>query len=182
MEPTDQENSLDEGADVQECVPDNKYIDELTMKLLLNKTNYAKYLSKTDTQKFEEQQQFILDCEKYQRPVLDMTKHMLRDSTISYSTEVSDAFQQYARIVIRYLEIKERSEEMQKDFAHEGSDEDDDVLFPASMNEPPNPLRTQVKPHMQQIPMKKTGRRITMDNFIPRIKEPTGDIENDWFE
>ena len=88
MEPTDQENNFVEGADVQERVPDNKYIDELTMKLLLNKTNYAKYLSKTDSQKFEEQQQFILDCEKYQRPVVDMTKLMLRDSTISYSTEV----------------------------------------------------------------------------------------------
>ena len=40
---------------------DNKFIDEITMKLLTNKTNYAKYLYKTDNDKYEEQQQFIKD-------------------------------------------------------------------------------------------------------------------------
>jgi hypothetical protein len=167
MEPTDEENPS------IECIPENKYIDELTMRLLLNNTNYAKYLSKTDAQKYEEQQAFILDCDKFQRPVMDMTMHMLRDPTISYSTEISDAFHQYARILIRYLEVKERSEEMQKEYASDGfgDGEEEDVLFPASMNEPPNPLRTKEKPFVATMSHKKFGRRTTMDNFIPRIKD-----------
>jgi len=149
--------------------PENKYIDDLTIQLLLNKTNYAKYLSKTDTQKYEEQQQFVLDCERFRGPILDMTKRMTQDPTLTYSSEVYDAFNQYARILIRYLEVKERSDELQKEY-DEGSDEDDsDVLFPSTMNDPPNPLRTK-KPAP-----KKFGMRTTMDYFIPRTKDVPSD-------
>ena len=160
---TEQKNQSD--SDPPPSPPDNKYIDNLTIQLLLNKTNYAKYLSKTDEQKYQEQQQFVLDCERFHNPILDMTKRMTRDPTLSYSTEVSDAFNQYAQILIRYLEIKERAYEQQKENGH-GSDEDeDDVLFPSSMNEPPNPLR------MNKTAPKKIGRRMTMDHFIPRTKD-----------
>ena len=31
---------------------EDKFIDEITMKLLTNKTSYAKYLHKTNTEKF----------------------------------------------------------------------------------------------------------------------------------
>ena len=43
---------------------DNKFIDELTMKLLTNQTNYAKYLYKNDSEKYEEQQQFLSEGTK----------------------------------------------------------------------------------------------------------------------
>ena len=165
MEPEQKNHSDDE---IPPSPPENKYIDDLTIQLLLNKTNYAKYLSKTDEQKFEEQQQFVLDCEQFRNPIMDMTKHMIQDPTLCYTTEVSDAFNQYARILIRYLEVKERSEEQQKENGH-CSDDEDDVLFPSSMNEPPNPLRTK-KPTP-----KKFSRRMTMDHFIPRTKDVTND-------
>jgi hypothetical protein len=164
VEPNNQSND-----GIPPSLPENKYIDDLTIQLLLNKTNYAKYLSKTDTQKYEEHQQFVLDCEQYRNPILDMTKHMMRDPTLSYSSEVSDAFNQYARIIIRYLEVKERSDEQQKENGHGCSDEEEDVLFPSTMNEPPNPLRTK-KP----IP-KKMGKRMTMEHFIPRTKDADDD-------
>ena len=164
----DSERKNQSNDDIPPSPPENKYIDDLTIQLLLNKTNYAKYLSKTDEQKYEEQQQFVLDCEQYRNPILDMTKHMMRDPLLSYSSEVSDAFNQYARILIRYLEVKERSDEHQKDNGH-GSSDEEDVLFPSTMNEPPNPLRTK-KP----VP-KKMSRRMTMDHIIPRTKDADDD-------
>ena len=49
---------------------DNKHVDELTMKLLSNKTNYAKYLSMTDERKHEAHEQFMKDCIDHKSNIL----------------------------------------------------------------------------------------------------------------
>jgi len=135
---------------------DNKFVDELTMKLLSNKTNYAKYLAMTDTRKHEEQQQFIQDCRTYKDDMLDMTRRMCKNEDVEYSSDVTDAFDEYARTLIRYIEIKRRSDELQREYdktLNKSDDDDENTMFPVSIDE------VKTKPRY-------TGRRSTIDFFI----------------
>lgn len=95
---------------------DNKFIDELTMKLLTNQTNYAKYLYKNDSEKYEEQQQFIMDCNDFYHQIMNITKELCKQKENTYGSDVNQAFNNYARIVIRYLEVKQKSDEQQKEY------------------------------------------------------------------
>ena len=111
----------------------DKFLNELTMKFLTNKTCYEKYLLKTDSVKFEEQQQFIKDCAKYNSKIISITDDLCNDSNNNYGTDVKEAFDNYARIIIRYLEVKEKSDEIQKEYTDEENE-----MFPYSMNEIPS--------------------------------------------
>jgi len=114
--------------------PSNKYVDQITLELLLNKTRYQKYLSKSDPQKFVEYQEFSENCNRMSRPILDMTMRLLQDpGTDRYSQEVKEAFERYSRVLIRFLEIKEMTDHFQE---VREDDDDEDTLFPASMNDP----------------------------------------------
>jgi hypothetical protein len=131
-------------------------VDELTMKLLSNKTNYAKYLAMTDTRKHEERQQFIQDCRAYKEDMIDMTRRMCKNEDVEYSSDVTDAFDEYARTLIRYIEVKRRSDELQREYdqtANTSIDDEEDTMFPASIDE------VKTKP-------KYTGSRSTLDFFI----------------
>jgi hypothetical protein len=107
---------------------DNKFIDEITMKILTNNTNYAKYLHKTDNDKFEEQQQFIADCKVFYKDIISMTKDMCQCKNNAYGSDVNESFNNYARSLIRYLEVKHKSDELQKEY--EENENMDDELFP----------------------------------------------------
>ena len=135
---------------------DNKFVDELTMKLLSNKTNYAKYLAMTDSRKHEERQQFIQDCRAYKDDMIDMTRRMCKNEDVEYSSDVTDAFDEYARTLIRYIEVKRRSDELQREYdqtANTSIDDEEDTMFPASIDE------VKTKP-------KYTGSRSTLYFFI----------------
>ena len=110
---------------------DNKFIDELTMKLLTNQTNYAKYLYKNDSEKYEEQQQFIMDCNDFYHQIMNITKELCKQKENSYGSDVNQAFNNYARIVIRYLEVKQKSDEQQKEYHDDLFEE----LFPDSIED-----------------------------------------------
>ncbi len=105
---------------------DNKFIDEITMKLLANKTNYAKYLYKTDNDRYEEQQQFIEDCKNFQYEIISMTKDMCKNKENEFGSEVNESFNNYARTIIRYLEVKQRSEHLQKEYQEQEIMKDDE--------------------------------------------------------
>ena len=116
---------------------DNKFIDELTMKLLTNQTNYAKYLYKNDSEKYEEQQQFIMDCNDYYHQIMNMTKDLCKQKENNYGSDVNQAFDNYARIVIRYLEVKQKSDEQQKEYNDDliGEQFPDSIEDEESMND-----------------------------------------------
>jgi hypothetical protein len=107
----------------------NSFIDKISLQFLLNKTHYQKYLAKTDPQLYAEKQDFLESCSQYRRPIVDMTAKLLDNPDYPhYSREVCDAFDKYAQTLIRYLEVKEKSDSIQKNFDSDGSDED--MLFP----------------------------------------------------
>jgi hypothetical protein len=68
---------------------------------------------------------------------------------------VCDAFDKYAQTLIRYLEVKEKSDSIQKNFDSDGSDED--MLFPDGSISNPKPL---------QKPLQKSSN--TLDGFVLR--------------
>ena len=67
----------------------HKFIDEITMKLLTNKTNYAKYLYKTDSDKYEEQLQFAVDCKVFYKDIISITKDMCQCKVSPISNTLS---------------------------------------------------------------------------------------------
>ncbi len=126
-----QENSIVAGSP-----SDNKFLDEITMKLMSNQSSYAKYLANTDTLKYEEQQQFKVDCSNFKGNILSMTRELLACRNNEYGSDVNDAFDDYARILIRYLEVKQQSDEHQREYEEE---EEYVEMFPYSMDDTKKP-------------------------------------------
>ena len=110
--------------------PSNAYVDKVTLELLLNKTNYQKYLSKSDPQKHAEHQEFLSKTADFRDEILEMTTELLDNPKKMYTNEVGDAFDQYVQTMIKYLEIEK---------ANASTTEDNgDVLFP-EMAQPKKP-------------------------------------------
>ncbi len=128
---SDDEN---EKTPVSESPSENKFIDELTMKLLSNQNGYAKYLANTDTMKMEEQEQFKKDCFEHNNDILFMTRELLSHEENDFGSDVNESFNNYTRILIRHLEVKQRSDEIQKGYYK--SENDENEMFPYSMDEP----------------------------------------------
>lgn len=113
----------------------NPSIDKLTMELLLNKTHYAKYLSKTDPQRHSEYQEFLGKLSTYREDILTMTETLLCNPKKMYTNEVGEAFDNYVQVLIKYLEIEEMNKEPDTD--------DPDTLFASTlMNTPPANIST----------------------------------------
>jgi hypothetical protein len=100
-------------------------VDKLTLELFTNKTQYRKYLSKNDPEKYnillEKREKF----EKYKREILEKTEQLLSFPDLAVSTLVQETFENYADVIIKEietnaLEIKETGSDV---------DADEDVLF-----------------------------------------------------
>ena len=102
------------------CKLPKSYVDQITLELLLNKSTYQKYLSKTDPDKHHQHQEFIKKLKGFKPNILDITEDMIDHQNHKYTNELTDAFDSYARAVIKYLEVE--SSKQQND--------DEDVLFP----------------------------------------------------
>ena len=94
---------MDSDENISSSPQNDKFLNELTMKLLTNKTNYAKYLSKTDNEKYEEHQEFIQDCNHFSPDILDITKKLCKNPEEDFGNDVKEAFNEYAHVLIRYL-------------------------------------------------------------------------------
>jgi hypothetical protein len=79
-------------------------LDKLTLELLMNKTNYKKYIEKTDPKKFDERQNFLARVRKYRGRILSLTEDYLENPDIQITLDMNQAFDDYMRSAIRYLE------------------------------------------------------------------------------
>jgi hypothetical protein len=98
------------------------YIDQITLELLLNKSAYQKYLSKTDPEKHNEYQEFVKKIRRFKTNILEMTENMIDSQKHQYTNEVSDAFDNYVRALVKHIEIEMSNRPNEND--------DEDVLFP----------------------------------------------------
>lgn len=99
-------------------------IDLLSLELLTNKSQYKKYLAKEDPKKFQEQQEFSNKIKKHRSKILSITKEFLENPDKLFNTEMNEILKHYAKITIRYIELKEVERE---NLYHKDSDEEDDM-------------------------------------------------------
>lgn len=113
--------SKEENSILSDSPPNGQpYVDKITLELLLNKSAYQKYLSKTDPEKHNQQQEFIKKIRGFKYNILEMTENMIDYQKHQYTNEVSDAFTNYTCALIKYLEIEQSNR----------PNGDEDVLFP----------------------------------------------------
>ena len=87
--------------------PKNEYIDKLTLELLINKTHYHKYLSKSDPKKYDEYKEYKAKLRKYGVDIIDITSQLIEDPKKMYSNDIEESFHSYVKSIIKYFEIKE---------------------------------------------------------------------------
>lgn len=103
----------------------NEYIDKLTLELLINKTHYHKYLSKSDPKKYDEYKEYKAKLRKYGVDIIDITSQLIEDPKKMYSTDIEETFNSYMKSIIKYFEIKEiQDSNKQSEYNNE-----DDVIF-----------------------------------------------------
>lgn len=123
-------------------------IDKLTLELLMNKSNYQKYLSQSHPQRAEENRIFKTNLRKYSANILKMTRAYLDNpDEIQVTNEVNDMLEIFGKTWIKYFETKEleNPEEYNKT-------KDEDMLFDENQME-----STEIIEDMSSSPMTDTG-------------------------
>ena len=103
----------------------NEYIDKLTLELLINKTHYNKYLSKSDPKKYDEYKEYKAKLRKYAIDIIDITSQLIEDPKKMYSNDIEESFHAYVKSIIKYFEIKE----IQDANTHSEYNNEDEVIF-----------------------------------------------------
>jgi len=103
----------------------NEYIDKLTLELLINKSHYHKYLSKSDPKKYDEYKEYKAKLRKYAIDIIDITSQLIEDPKKMYSNDIEESFHSYVKSIIKYFEIKEiQDANTQSEYNNE-----DEVIF-----------------------------------------------------
>lgn len=84
-----------------------EFIDKMTLELLMNKTQYKKYVSKTDPKKYQEIREHLKNVEKYKKDILGMTQELLQNPEKQINTEINHSFDSYIKTLIFYFKQKE---------------------------------------------------------------------------
>ena len=107
-------------------------IDKLTLELLMNKTNYNKYIEKTNPEKHKEQREFHQKIKKYGPQIQGLTRRFLENPDYQINLEMNTMLEEYARTFIKYLEMKDLEKICSGSYEKE---KDEDILFdPTEMN------------------------------------------------
>ena len=112
----------------------NPLIDKITLELLMNKTQYNKYISKTDPKRHSELEEYYSNINQYKSSIFQLTDELIENPEMAITNEVNEAFEYYTKTLIRYFKVKE------VESANEyNKSEDDDTMFgimdtPASEN------------------------------------------------
>jgi hypothetical protein len=120
-------------------------VDKLTLELFTNKTQYKKYLSKINPEKYNKIEQFREKCIENKDKILEKTEYLLLNHHF-HSNLIEEPFYRYVDEIIKEIENeKEKEKEKEKEneqnvnrydsenLIYEDGDRDrdeDDVLFP----------------------------------------------------
>ena len=104
----------------------NEFVDDVTLKFLMNKNHYHKYLSHSDPKKHAELQEYFSNIRKYKMDIMWLTNDLIENPKKQINTEINDIFEAFMKSLIKYFKYKE--------IENAGSDEED-MLFGCSMNQ-----------------------------------------------
>jgi hypothetical protein len=103
-------------------------IDKMTLELLMNRTNYNKYVEKTDPKKFEEYKLYKQKVRKYKSRILGLTRQYLDNPDFQLTIETNDSFADYAKTLIKHFEMNDLENECVYG-GGKGKEKDEDILF-----------------------------------------------------
>jgi hypothetical protein len=101
----------------------NRYVNDITLNLLMNRSQHKKYLSKTNPYEYKQEQKYFSSIRKYKTQILDITRELLNTPDKQITTDVNEIFEGYMKTLIRYFKMKE----LENKDSYNNSDED--VLF-----------------------------------------------------
>jgi len=100
-------------------------IDQMTLELLMNKTQYQKYISKTNPKRYAEIQKYLASIQKYRGQIETMTETLLDNPEKPITTDVNEAFENYTRTLIKYFQMKNLEKKEDNDILFDTVDDDD---------------------------------------------------------
>lgn len=136
----EKDDNIDENADetLGFVEPDlkNEYIDKLTLELFMNRNNYNKYLAKNDPVKYDKLKEYKIKLKKYMVEIIDITSELIMDPEHPPNSEISDAFSDYSKSIIKYLDMKEleKTNSFYKKDTSRNVEEDDTMFDPEKMD------------------------------------------------
>jgi hypothetical protein len=107
-------------------------VERLTLELFTNKSNYRRYLSKNDPEKYSLLVEKREKREKYKEAILEKTQQLLSFPDLAVSTLVQETFDHFVDVIIKEIETN----------ALELKDVEEDVIF---QNINPSPIKRELE-------------------------------------
>jgi hypothetical protein len=82
-------------------------LDDISMRLFMNKSNYNKYIEKTNPKEHEDRENYIYKLNKYMNQIMDITTEKIENHLLQHTTDLDNAFEKYMRTCIKHFEMKE---------------------------------------------------------------------------
>jgi len=82
-------------------------IDKITLELLINHTQYKKYIQKQDPAKYSENQLYLGKIRRYQNKIRHMFLSLLENPDQQITTDIKRDFTCFVKTCIQYYELKE---------------------------------------------------------------------------
>jgi len=99
---------LDNEFDINiQALPDNmSSIDKLTLELLINKSQYNKYVQKTDPHKHNETQLYLDQLKKHKNKIEHVFLSLLENPEMQITPDINNDFTHFVKTCIQYFELK----------------------------------------------------------------------------
>jgi len=85
----------------------NSFVDQITLELLMNKSQYHKFVSKNNPDEFNKIQTHYDEIDNYKDDIMELTNELLTNRYKSVSTEVNELFDAYVKSLINHFKMKE---------------------------------------------------------------------------
>ena len=102
-------------------------VNDITMKYLINKNQYDKYIAHVNPEKSKEKENYIENLNKYSNDIIDITNKYIFDNNSDLDSFISKTFEHYSKAIINYLKHKE-IEKLNK-YNNQKYEKDDDPIF-----------------------------------------------------
>lgn len=99
-------------------------IDKLTLELLINKSQYKKYLLQTNPTKFKEHREHLEKISKYRGKIRALFSDLLENPEKQITNQINEDFSHFVKTCIYYFEMKEIDDPESMKYP-----KDEDVLF-----------------------------------------------------
>ena len=103
-------------------------LDDFTMQCLMNKSQYNKYLEKSNPIKYKKMSDFQNKKIYYKNGIIEIVKDYLTNMRFSVSNELDESFESFVKSCIKHFEMKEFEQNIEHKSKY-SFDDNDDVIF-----------------------------------------------------